>query len=70
MTMAAATATYSIPNPLEAPLRLTLLELVGVVCEVTEDDREVVATVVHMLRSGRVELTGNFRDVPVEVFSD
>lgn len=40
---------------------LTLLELVQAICEVTSDDREVVATVRHMLRSGRVRLTGNFR---------
>ena len=39
----------------------TLLELVQVVSEVTDDDREVVATVVHLLRSGRVRLNGNFR---------
>lgn len=41
---------------------LTLLELVEAVCEVTEDDREVMATVLHMLVSGRVRLRGNFRD--------
>jgi hypothetical protein len=39
----------------------TLLELVQAVCEVTTDDREVVATVRHMIRNGRVRLTGNFR---------
>jgi hypothetical protein len=31
------------------------------VCEVTSDDEEVVATVLHMIRSGRVRLCGNFR---------
>ena len=66
--MAAATATLPSPVPVEAPLRVTLLELVGAVCEVTNDDREVVATVLHMLRSGSVELCGNFRGLPVEVF--
>jgi predicted nucleic-acid-binding protein len=40
----------------------TLLELVRVVSEVTEDDREVVSTVMEMLRSGRVRLCGTFRD--------
>ena len=39
----------------------TLLELVQAVAEVTDDDREVVATVLHLLRSGRVRLSGNFR---------
>ena len=39
----------------------TLLELVQAVAEVTEDEHEVVATVLHLLRSGRVRLTGNLR---------
>jgi hypothetical protein len=42
-------------------LELTLLELVRAITESTSDDREVVATVVHLLRSGRVRLRGNFR---------
>ena len=46
----------------------TLLDLVQAVCEVTTDDREVVATVRHLLRSGRVRLCGNFRDAPPETF--
>ena len=40
----------------------TLLELVKAVSEVTDDEREVVATVTQLLRSGRVRLVGNFRD--------
>jgi hypothetical protein len=67
--MAAATATLEIPIESEPPIRLTLLELVGAVCEVTNDDREVVATVVHMLRSGQIELVGNFRGAPIDIFS-
>ena len=39
----------------------TLLDLVHSVSEVTSDEREIVATVVHLLRSGRVRLCGNFR---------
>ena len=39
----------------------TLLELVGAICDVTSNDEEVVATVLYMLRSGRVRLCGNFR---------
>ena len=46
----------------------TLLELVEAIAEVTEDDREVVATVLHMLASGHVRLCGNFRDEPIESF--
>ena len=55
--------------PLEIPVQyeqpepepVTLLELVDAVCDVTDDEREVVATVLHMLRSGAVKLCGNFR---------
>ena len=39
----------------------TLLELVQTVGEITDDDREVVQTVVELLRTGRVRLIGNFR---------
>ncbi len=46
----------------------TLLALVRAVGEVTQDDREVVATILHMLRSGEVRLCGNFRNHPVEDF--
>lgn len=40
----------------------TLLDLVRAIGEVTDDEREVVATVRHLLLSGRVRLCGNFRD--------
>ena len=40
----------------------TLLELIEVIAEDTDDDREIVATVLHMLRAGRVRLIGSFRD--------
>jgi hypothetical protein len=43
------------------PAESTLLELVRVVSEETDDDREVVAIVLQLLRSGRVRLIGNFR---------
>ncbi|NNL65339.1 MAG: hypothetical protein HKP30_03760 [Myxococcales bacterium] len=55
----------------EAPrvcLETTLLELVRVVSEATEDDREVVQAVLHMLRSGSVQLCGTFRDEPLDRF--
>jgi hypothetical protein len=39
----------------------TLLDLVTCISEVTRDDREVVATVVDLINSGRVRLTGTFR---------
>jgi hypothetical protein len=42
-------------------LRITMLDLVNVVSENAESDREVVATVVHLVNSGMVQLCGNFR---------
>jgi hypothetical protein len=48
------------------PISVTLLELVKAISEVTEDEKEVVATVMHMLRNGRVRLSGNFHDEPIE----
>jgi hypothetical protein len=49
----------SVPVPV---VETTLLELVRVVSEVTEDDREVVSTVMEMVQSGRVRLCGTFKD--------
>lgn len=37
---------------LRAPAHTTLLELVSALCDETEDDREVVSAVVHLLRQG------------------
>ena len=63
--MNAAATTIPIQSPVEIQdpdsKSLTLLELVGSVCDVTDDDDEVVAIVLQMLRSGRVRLCGNFR---------
>jgi hypothetical protein len=42
-------------------IRITMLELVDTVAEFANSDAEVVATVVHMVNSGIVELSGNFR---------
>jgi len=47
----------------------TLLDLVRALGEITDDDREVVATVLSLLRSGQVRLCGNFRDAPVDDLS-
>jgi hypothetical protein len=46
----------------------TLLELVRAISEVTDDEREIVATVLHMLASGQARLCGNFRGSTVEDF--
>ncbi len=45
---------------------VTLLELVQAVVESCDDDREVVATILSLLDSGRVRLCGNFRGFPVD----
>jgi len=39
----------------------TLLELVQAIARNSSDEREIVATVRHLLRTGRVRLIGNFR---------
>ena len=43
------------------PVRVTFLELVKTVSEVSNSECEVVATVAHMLSSGSVELIGDLR---------
>ena len=48
--------------------QLTLLELVESVADCTDDDEEVVATVIRMLDSGAVALRGNFRGEPASRF--
>jgi hypothetical protein len=50
------------------PIQTTLLELVRAVSELTHDEAELVTTVLDLLESGRAKLTGNFREIPVEVF--
>lgn len=53
------------PEPVAAG-DVTLLELVQAVAAVTSDEREIVATVLSMLRSGHARLIGTFRDDPIE----
>ena len=57
------------PGP-ERAVETTLLELVGVLCEVTRDDAEVVATVVELIRAGRIRLTGAFRGREAQLAGD
>ncbi len=70
--MSAAATTLAIRKAAEIAgtqsHEVTLLELVSAICEVTEDDREVVATIVQMLHSGEVKLCGNFRGGAVSDF--
>jgi len=49
-------------------VRTTLLDLVRAVSETTEDDAEVVSTVLHLLRAGHAELCGAFANEPIDSF--
>ncbi len=51
----------------DGPIEITLLELVSAVADSADSDAEVVATVAHLLNSGRVTLVGNFRGADVRV---
>ena len=44
------------------PDEVSLIELVEAVAEYSQTEREVVATVMHMLRSGRVQLSGAYSE--------
>jgi len=48
-------------------LEVTLWELVWAVSQVADNEREVIATVAHMLESGSVKLVGNFRECPFDI---
>ncbi|UCE86091.1 MAG: hypothetical protein JSU66_17495 [Deltaproteobacteria bacterium] len=67
-----AVAVAPDPRSLQKPRHrtCTLLELVQSVGAVTASDEEVVATVMYMLRTGRVRLCGNFRDEPIELLCE
>lgn len=47
------------------PETLTLLDLVAAIADEAETDEEVVATIQHLIETGKVTLVGNFcsRDV-------
>ncbi len=58
-----ASASAAIATHLEFDVpEVTLWELIWAVTEVADDEREVVATVAHMLTSGSVRVVGNPRD--------
>jgi hypothetical protein len=48
-----------------AEIPCTLLQLVTYLTGLGASDRETVEIVVDLIRSGRVRLTGNFRDHPL-----
>lgn len=45
----------------ETSVEITLLDLVSAVSDECRSEAEVVATVLHMLATGRARLRGNFR---------
>lgn len=63
---ATATAVARTRSRGSGPRPTTLLELVRSIGEVTNDDREIVATVLHLLRTRQVRLCGILRDRPTE----
>lgn len=66
--MSAAASVRIDGAAIHEPLSLTLLELVDAVNDVTSNDIEAVATVQHMLQTGRIRLCGSFRGVEVNAF--
>lgn len=48
------------------PETLTLLDLVAAISDEADTDEEVVATIQHLIESGKVTLVGNFRSGDVE----
>ncbi|MEX2205089.1 MAG: hypothetical protein WEF50_02570 [Myxococcota bacterium] len=48
------------------PETLTLLDLVSAIADEAETDEEVVATIQHLIETGRVTLVGNFRSNDIE----
>jgi hypothetical protein len=47
--------------------KVTLLDLVAAVGEEARSEAELLATVVYMVNSGRVQLIGNFRGARFEL---
>ena len=48
------------------PETLTLLDLVAAVADAADTDEEVVATIQHLIETGKVTLVGNFRSGDVD----
>jgi len=74
--MCASSAQGRAASELARPLRIrssvmptqletTLLDLVNTMTDLTEDENEVLATVTHLVNSGKVVLRGNFAGRPI-----
>lgn len=53
---------------LRVPIYTTLLELVTRVSQLTDDEREVIDTIAHLVNSGKVILRGSFVGHSLPVF--
>lgn len=51
-----AAATMTVSAPVAEPPAITLPELIRVLSELTEDENEIVGTLLHMVESGSVRL--------------
>ena len=63
MRVATAPTAGRIRAQTPGPAGVTLLELVSAICDITDDEEEILATVYHLLESGTVRLCGNLRGV-------
>ena len=49
------------------PMKCTLLELLEMLNDLTDDDHEVAAAVASLVNTGRVHLRGNFAGAQIEL---
>jgi hypothetical protein len=66
MTQVAHTLAQLESVEADHPETLTLLDLVAAISDEADTDEEVVATIQHLIESGKVTLVGNFRSGDVE----
>jgi hypothetical protein len=65
--MAETAAKLATTDPQLERETTTLLDLVAAVAEVASTEAEVIATVRHLINSGRVRLVGHFRGADVRI---
>jgi hypothetical protein len=66
MTQVAHTLAQLESVEADHPETLTLLDLVAAISDEADTDEEVVATIQHLIESGKVTLVGNIRSGDVE----
>lgn len=65
--MAEAAVKLETTDPQPTREIMTLLDLVAAVAAVADTEDEVIATVRHLINSGRVRLVGHFRGADVRI---